>query len=309
MSADMTEPRDPAERTESAPTPPARQRRGLNIGAAIAEQRRGLATINWPLVLIIGIVAGVVMPATLAAPESLAVFAGIVPVGGGLIIGRRAKSHYGLHGFLAGLIGAVISLLTLAILLYLTPFGAQAAALNPDGQQVTVDQLLLSMGFFLAFSLLVFMAVGASISGRTEQRNRAMREEVAQRGGRLERAGSIRTMDDVRGLSLPQLGGFVSNVFKKRGFTFKDYRFTDKDKHLDMWMEYEQELWHLRMTTADKVTPGTVESLNQDMRREGVSKGVVITSTEFLPSAIKAAKNHRRIVLMDGETLFQASQE
>ena len=109
------------------------------------------------------------------------------------------------------------------------------------------------------------------------------------------------------GLSLPQLGTYVSNIFKKQGFAFKDYRFIDKDKHLDLWMEHEGEPYHMRLSVADKVSTGTIESLNQEMKREGIRKGLVITSTEFMPNAAKSAKG-RTIVLIDGETLFQMSE-
>jgi HJR/Mrr/RecB family endonuclease len=131
---------------------------------------------------------------------------------------------------------------------------------------------------------------------------------VKQRGGSLERPGVIRDPDDIRGLSLPQFGSYVNNLFKKKGFTFKDYRFIDKDKHLDLWMEHEGERWHLRLTVADKVASGTVESLLQDMKREGTRKGVVITSTEFNPTAVKAAKG-RPVVLIDGATLYEIAEQ
>jgi hypothetical protein len=146
------------------------------------------------------------------------------------------------------------------------------------------------------------------MAGRTEQRNRHAREVVAARGGQLQRAGTVREASDIRGLSLPQYGSYVKNIFTKHGFQFKDYRFIDKDKHLDMWLEHEGEPWHLRLTVADKVNPGTVESLAQDMKREGCRKGVVLASTEFTPGAAKAAKG-RPIVLIDGPTLFEIAEK
>jgi len=45
----------------------------------------------------------------------------------------------------------------------------------------------------------------------------------------------------------------------------------------------------------------------EEMKREGTRKGLVITSTEFMPSAAKSAKG-RTIVLIDGETLYQMSE-
>jgi len=88
----------------------------------------------------------------------------------------------------------------------------------------------------------------------------------------------------------------------------KDYRFIDKDKHLDLWMEYESEPWHLRLSVADKVNPGTIEGLNQELKREGGRKGVVVTSTEFTPSAVKSAKG-RPIVLINGATLYEIAEK
>ena len=145
-------------------------------------------------------------------------------------------------------------------------------------------------------------------AGRTEQRNRLVREEVASRGGQLERAPTVREESDIRGMSLPQFGSYVNGLWKKQGFAFKDYRFIDKDKHLDLWMEKDGEPWHLRLSVADKVAPGTIEGLFQDMKREGCKKGVVITSTEFTPGATKAATN-RPIVLVDGATLFEIAEK
>ncbi|NJO07441.1 MAG: restriction endonuclease, partial [Chloroflexaceae bacterium] len=45
-----------------------------------------------------------------------------------------------------------------------------------------------------------------------------MREQLELRGGRLERHTPVRTLEDVQGLSLPQLGTYVSDMFKKNGF-------------------------------------------------------------------------------------------
>ena len=73
-------------------------------------------------------------------------------------------------------------------------------------------------------------------------------------------------------------------------------------------MEHEEELYHMRLSVADKVGTGTIESLNQEMKRESCRKGLVIASTEFMPSAAKSAKG-RPIVLIDGETLYQMSEK
>jgi len=275
----------------------------------------GLRELQWGPVLLFGVLCGVLMPFSVlqGTGNVLSFFTGLIPVGTGLLLGRRIKGRYTLHGFFTGLIGAVISLLGTFVLVFLTPLGAaiaqQAVQQGVSTTLITPQSLFLQFGGLSAFALLVFVTFGTSIAGRTEERNRALREELDRRGGRLERPNTIRTLEDLRGLSLPQLGSYVRSLFEKQGFRFKDYRFIDKDKHLDMWMEHEGEVWHLRLSVADKVSTGTIESLNQELRREGRRKGVVITSTEFQPGALKAGKGRRTIVLIDGPTLFEIAEK
>jgi hypothetical protein len=277
------------------------------LGRALAEISTGMRELQWGPVLLYGIGAGLLMPISMLQAGILAFVAGIVPVGVGLLLARNVRGHYALHGFMAGLIGSIVSAGLLAGLIFYTQFGAQASAgLGPSAGSLA--QVWAATSGFIAFSLLAFCTFGASTAGRIEDRNRSLRDEVKQRGGSLERPGVIRDPDDIRGLSLPQFGSYVNNLFKKKGFTFKDYRFIDKDKHLDLWMEHEGERWHLRLTVADKVASGTVESLLQDMKREGTRKGVVITSTEFNPTAVKAAKG-RPVVLIDGATLYEIAEQ
>ena len=282
------------------------------IGGALANLRTGLGSLDWPLIVIVGVVAGILMPVVLTGGDFLQFLAGIVPVGAGLIIGRRVKSFYTLNGFVAGLIAMVVALVTLYVLIFYTPIGAamqarSLAAGQPPALATPVAQFGQLAGF-VAFALLIFSTFGASMSGRTEARNRAARAEVESRGGQLERAPAVREVDDIRGMSLPQFGSYVNNLFKKQGFTFKDYRFIDKDKNLDLWMEREGEPWHLRLSVVDKVTPGAIEGLYQEMKREGTTKGLVITSTEFTPGAAKSAKG-RPIVLVDGPTLYEMAEK
>jgi hypothetical protein len=271
------------------------------------ELRTGLAVLQWREVLLFGVLSGVLMAVSFAGGSSVSIVAGIVPVGTGLLLGRRIRSHYSLHGFATGLLGAIVGAIVLAVLIFLTPLGLTIRrSLDPNVLMSPLQAWSTDAGF-TAFSLIAFCTFGTGMAGRTEERNRKTREEVDTRGGRLEKPGVIRSADDIRGLSLPQLGSYVSAIFKKQGFAFKDYRFIDKDKHLDMWMEHEGEPYHLRLSVADKVSPGTIESLNQEMKREGIHKGLVITSTEFMPSAAKSAKG-RAMVLVDGETLYQMAE-
>jgi hypothetical protein len=135
-----------------------------------------------------------------------------------------------------------------------------------------------------------------------------MQKGIDGRGGKLERPGVVRTLEDLRGLSLPQLGSYISALYKKKGFELKDYRFIDKDKHLDLEMDYNGEHYLMRLSVADKVRVGTVESLIQDMRRREIRKGIVITSTEFAPEAIKTVTNKRNLIAIDGQTLFDIAE-
>lgn len=279
------------------------------LARTIAPLRVGLGALNWRIVLLYGVVSGVLMSLAFLQGPTLSLVAGIVPVGTGLLLGRRVREHYGLHGFMTGLVGGITGSAGLAALIYLTPLRtAMQSALGPEAASFTLFQIWAQLAGFTLFSLVAFCTFGTTMAGRTEQRNRAAREQVDARGGQLARPGSIRDRDDIRGLSLPQFGTYVKNLFTKQGFTFKDYRFIDKDKHLDLWLEREGEPWHLRLSVADKVAPGTLESLLQDMKREGCRKGVVVTSTEFMPGTAKAAKG-RPVVLIDGDTLFGIAEK
>jgi hypothetical protein len=296
-----------------APAGPAESPPGAAPDGRLAQLRHeisaGLRELQWREVLIFGILSGALMSLSFLQSSALSIIAGIVPVGTGLLLGRRVKAHYSLHGFVTGLIGGVVGALVLAVLIFLTPLGAaMQSSLGPTASAFTLLNVWAQLAGFTAFSLIAFCTFGTGMAGRTEARNRQTRNEVESRGGRLQKPGVIRGADDIRGLSLPQLGSYVSGIFKKQGFTFKDYRFIDKDKHLDIWMEHEEELYHMRLSVADKVSTGTIESLNQEMKREGCHKGLVITSTEFMPSAAKSAKG-RPIVLIDGDTLYQMSEK
>jgi hypothetical protein len=307
MSVDIKEERTVRKDEQQEARPP-RQPLMVRLRSAFAE-------VNWQPTLLIALIMAVAWCVLFIASSSfiLQILAGIVPVTAGLYLGRRVRSQHLLHGLLMGAIGFVIGLLIVSA--YAALVVAGAAPLTEQAR-IVIQSLgngspwALVLGFISLsfFPLIPFPAFGTVMAGRTEERNRALREQQESRGGRLQRNDSIRTVDDLRGQSLPQLGYYVSNLFKKQGFTFKDYRFIDKDKHLDMWMEYEGETWALRMTVADKVRPGTIESLVQDMRKQDIAKGMVITSTEFAPDAIKAGKGRRNLLLIDGPTLFSMAE-
>jgi len=306
---------DAPDATTGGPAEPAPPERPNRLAQLVTELRTGFHELQWGPVVLFALLAGLLMPLALlqsTATSALSFVTGIVPVGMGLLLGRRVRGHYGLHGFAAGVLAALVALIMLTVLLFLTPLGPalQDTALRQGSSaaQAALSAQLLSIGGFLGFSLIIFGTFGASMSGRAEERNRQVREQTKERGGQLERPGSVRGADDIRGLSLPQFGGYVNNLFKKKGFQLRDYRFLDKDKHLDIWMEYEQQLWHLRLSVADKVSTGTIEGLYQEMKAEGCRKGVVLASTEFLPTATKAARG-RPIVLIDGALLYQIGEK
>jgi len=278
------------------------------IAQLLASFRTGLRELDWVTVVLFGVIAGLLMSIAFLQGSTLSIIAGIVPVGTGLLLGRRIKQHYTLHGLMTGLVGGVTGSVALAALIFLTPLRtAMQTALGTTAANFTLLQIWAQLAGFTFFSLVAFCTFGTSMAGRTEERNRALKAQVDTRGGQLARPGSVRGPDDVRGLSLPQFGTYVKNIFTKKGFQFKDYRFIDKDKHLDLWLEYEGEPWHLRLSVADKVSTGTIESLVQEMKREGCRKGVVLASTEFQPSATKSAKG-RPVVLIDGATLYEIAE-
>ncbi len=292
-----------------APEPDKSQPAPNMVAKTVQDLRTGFRELQWLPVLLYGIGSGLLMPFSMVQAGVLAFVAGIIPVSVGLLLARSVRGHYGLHGFMAGLIGSIVSFLLLGFVIFFTPFGAGLeASTGITTSSGTRSQVWITISGFISFSLIAFSTFGATTAGRIEDRNRQTRKLVADRGGQLERAGTIRGADDIRGLSLPQFGWYVNNLFKKKGFTFKDYRFIDKDKHLDIWMEFENQPYHMRLSVADKISPGTVESLLQEMKREGCDHGIVLTSTEFMPSAVKTAKD-RPVVLIDGATLYEIAEQ
>src|SRR5262245_333455 len=67
------------------------------------ELTTGLSVLQWPDVLLFGVLSGLLMAVSFAGGSSVSIVAGIVPVGTGLLLGRRIRSHYSLHGFATGL--------------------------------------------------------------------------------------------------------------------------------------------------------------------------------------------------------------
>jgi len=276
--------------------------------------RLAFTQISWRETLLAALVMAILWCGFFLANNVWQVLAGIVPVSAGLLLGRRVKKQILLHGLLLGLIGFTIGLVIIAIyglLIKAGLFPPYHAAPQKDlpSMALSFSQLILFYVSFSLFALLPFPAFGTVMASRSKQREDERRAWIAERGGTLEDAGTIRTLEDLRGLALPQFGTYVSNVFKKKGFTFKDYRFIDKDKHLDLEFVYQEKPYLLRLSVADKVRPGTLESLLQDMRHRNITHGLVITSTEFAPETLKNSKHRRNVVLIDGQTLFAAVEK
>jgi hypothetical protein len=278
-------------------------------------KRLGLSftQIEWRITLLIALGMAVAWCAFFLGPSVLQILAGIVPVMAGLYLGRRVKGDWLGHGLVLGFAGFTFGLLLVLAYGALGSAGVVTLpelALSPEGPPVaaTAADLIFFYVTFSMFALIPFPAFGTVMAGRAEQRNRELRQQVEERGGRLERPSVVRTLEDLQGLSLPQLGSYVVSLYRKKGFEFKDYRFVDKDKHLDIEFSYEGEVYLLRLTVADKVRPGTIESLVQDMKRRGIPKGVAITSTEYTPDAVKAAAARRNLVAIDGQTLFDMAE-
>ncbi len=269
--------------------------------------------VQWRIVLATAVIMAVGWCSLFAAQGWIQFLAGIVPVSAGLFLGGRVKTHILLHGLLLGITGFTFGLLFVVIYGMLGQAGVVAMpelAITPDAPPVisSPEQLITFYISFSLFAMIPFPALGTVIAHQNERRRKDLEAEVATRGGNLDKPGTVRTLEDLRGLSLPQLGGYVRNLYVKYGFTYKDYRFLDKDKHLDVLFTYKEETYLMRLSVADKVRSGTVETLVQDMRQQDIPKGVVITSTEFTPDVHKSAKGRQNILLIDGQTLFDMAE-
>jgi len=248
--------------------------------------RQILRELDWTALLVVGSGIGATWAFLLAQPDQIVqILAGLLPVTGGIIVGRRVRRHINWHGFVLGGISALVAFICIGVLIAF----------------IGVTEQLLTALLFAFGTLLPFPAFGVITASRSEQRARALREEQVRRGGRLDKPGRVRSLEDLRGLSLPQLGGYVADLFRKHDFLINDYRF-DKDR-LDFQVSNKGEPWLLRVTTAEKVKPGVAQELVQRMKAEGVKKGVVITSMDFQDGAARWAKD-KPVVLLDGPTLL-----
>ncbi|NJN67893.1 MAG: restriction endonuclease [Chloroflexaceae bacterium] len=268
--------------------------------------------IVWRDTLIAAVIMAVGWCALFLSSNWLQFLAGIVPVSTGIFLGRRLKDQAVLHGLILGVSGF---LLGLGIMVIYGTLGATGVVPMPEqviepGQPPVVLDFQELLAFYVQFSLFAmipFPMFGTMIAHRNEQKRRDMETQVARRGGQLERPPVVRTLEDIRGLSLPQFGGYIKNLFTKHQFTYQNYQF-EKDKYLDLFLEYQGETYLLRLSVADRVRSGMVEMLAQDLQQQGIPKGIVITSTEFAADVNKSARKRSNILLIDGETLFEIAE-
>lgn len=257
--------------TSRAPRPP--------IGQALRE-------LQWPLLLVLGVGGGVFWTLLLAQQSALTFLAGLLPVLGGIIVGRRVKQHVGWHAAVLSVFTVLAAMVTAAIILSIgkaTPVFAQAVYVG-------------------LITLIPFPAFGVITAHRSEQRNQQLRDERERRGGKLEKPGRVKSLDELRSLSLPQLAGYVDDLFRKHDFKVHDFRF-DKDNYVEFEMTYEDEPWIVRATVDEKVKQGVVLQFVQRLRADGIAKGVMITSMDFQDAAQRWAKD-RPVALIDGPTLL-----
>ncbi len=259
-------------RRDAAPRPP--------LGEVLRE-------LNWRLLLLVGIASGISWTLLLSQQSALTFFAGLLPVTGGILVGRRVTGHINWH---AGVLSAITIVAALATTLLLALIGAASA------------DFLRQVVFLGIIALLPFPAFGAITSHRTEERNRQMRLERDRRGGKLERPGRVKSIEELRSLSLPQLGSYVSDLFRKHDFKVEDYQF-ERDNFLEFAMRHDGEPWIVRVTVDDKVKQGIALQFWQRLRAEGQARAVLITSMSFQEQATRWAKD-KPIALIDGETLL-----
>lgn len=255
--------------------------------AARPPLREVLRELNWRLLLLIGIASGISWTLLLAQQSTLTFFAGLLPVTGGILVGRRVTRHIKWH---AGMLSVITVAAALVTTLLLAAIGA------------TTAEFLQQVVFLGIIALLPFPAFGAITAHRSEERNRQLRQQRDRRGGKLERPGRVKTIEDLRSLSLPQLGSFVADLFRKHDFKVEDYQF-ERDNYLEFAMRHGDDPWIVRVTVDDKVKQGVALQFWQRLRAEGQARAVLITSMTFQDQATRWAKD-KPIALLDGETLL-----
>lgn len=277
----------PTETVESVDAGRRGRIRGISRNGARAPIGQVLRELNWRLLLLFGVGGGLFWTLLLAQRSVLNFLAGLLPVLGGIIVGRRVKTHIGWHAALLSAITAVSALLTVLVIL------STGLVQNPLFQQTILAGLI---------TLIPFPAFGLITAHRTELRNDKLRADQSRRGGKLEKPGRVKSLDDLRSLSLPQFGGYVADLFRKHDFTVQDYRF-ERDNYLEFDMRHQEEPWIVRVTVDEKVKQGVALQFVQRLREAKITKGVIITSMDFQDAAVRWAKD-KPVALIDGPTLL-----
>jgi hypothetical protein len=279
------------EQEKAIETVDAGRRRRFGLGTRSAPRppfSQVLRELRWGLLLLIGVVGGALWTILLAQGSTLTFFAGLLPVAGGIWVGRQIKQHVGWHAALLSLFTVLSAILATGAL----------EALN--AAPVGFFQQVVALGLM---ALLPFPAFGVYTAHRSEMRNRHLREQQARRGGKLERPGRVKTIEDLRSLSLPQFASYVADLFRKHEFTVQDYRFEQRDNYVQFDMRHNDEPWVIRVTVDERVKQGVALQFFQWMKTEGVQRGVIITSMDFQDAAMRWAKD-KPVVLIDGPTLM-----
>ena len=249
--------------------------------------RQVLRELHWRAIVPVGVALGVLWMVLLGGFPAFSVFASFLPVLAGLLIGRRIHAHASWHGVMLGIVATIAATAT---------WGVFVAV-----QGLTTE--LIQYGTLIFGTVLPFTPLGVIVSFRSEQRARTQREEIQRRGGRLERPGRVRTLDDLQALSLLQLGGYVSDLFRKHGFGITEYRIEKERDRIEFHATHDGVPWLLRVTTGEKIKPGVAQELAQRMKAEGITKGVVVTSMDFQEPTVRWAKG-KPVALIDGPTLL-----
>ena len=270
--------------------------------------------IDWRLTVIAGILTGIGWALIIIfGGATIGLLAGIAPVLGGIFVGRRIKGRSFMHGVLTSAWATLAGALILGILIVSMPLSTLTTSLPQVDQTetgaVSYSQIAMLLGMYMIISLVPFPIYGVMISYRTQERNRSYREEAERRGGNLQRPGRVTSLDDLQALPLPKFGSWIVQVFKGQGFVLEDYVFNKDVLDLKLQRADPEESWLVRCVTMDKVKPGMVQALAQELRDEtGMQKGLVVTNYSVQDGAYKWVKSRRNIDVLDGSTLWEISQ-
>lgn len=270
-----------------------------------AKPQAAKVPLLWRQLWIAGLLTGVVWCLVIFAPFSWVIYlAGVIPIGGGIYLGRKIQGRALVHGVIFSLIASVTALLIGSVLV----FGVNAKpGLNDPNQPVPSQQgNFLTVAMMIAMTLLPFPAYGTVMARRGQERTQAMRDEMASRGGQLERPGRVVSIEDLESLTLPKFGSWVAQLFRSNNFKLKNYKF-DKDV-IDLYLERNEspELWLVRCTISESLKPGQVQELYQDLRDNPEwHKGVIVTPLKVQEGARKSAKARPNVEVIDGETLLE----